>query len=241
MSDQIVLEALPFEEAKEYWKNKVPITRKEFDALEDDVKSIAFTVAGYTSLQILDDIHSALQKAIDEGLTLEDFRKDANSLLERRGYKGMTPFQADNVFRTNIQTAFNVGRYKQMVDPETLTERPYWEYSSVNDDATRPTHRALHGKVYLADHPFWKTWYPPNGFRCRCMVRNRTKAEIEARGKKVSEDIPEMVTLPGGISAQQLIPDLGFSKNPAEQAWQPDLSKFTEDFKKAFEKRQKKK
>ena len=29
-------------------------------------------------------------------------------------------------------------------------------------------HRALDGKCFPVDHPFWHTWFPPNGHRCRC-------------------------------------------------------------------------
>lgn len=39
------------------------------------------------------------------------------------------------------------------------------------DRRVRPSHAILDGKVYPADHEFWATHYPPNGFRCRCGVR----------------------------------------------------------------------
>lgn len=40
-------------------------------------------------------------------------------------YEGITPYQAENIFRTNIQTAYNVGHYKQMTEPGVKALRPY--------------------------------------------------------------------------------------------------------------------
>ena len=40
---------------------------------------------------------------------MEQFRQSMSGFLERQGYEGLTPFQADNIFRTNIQTAYQAG------------------------------------------------------------------------------------------------------------------------------------
>ncbi|WP_455709940.1 phage head morphogenesis protein [Paenibacillus melissococcoides] len=69
-------------------------------------------------------------KAIDEGTTLGKFRERMNDWLEQRGYEGVTNYQADNIFRTNVQTAYQVGHWKQMTAPETLRLRPYWQYDA---------------------------------------------------------------------------------------------------------------
>ena len=71
--------------------------------------------------------------------------------------------------------------------------RPYWRYVSVKDGRTRPTHRALNGKVYRHDHPFWDTYYPPNGFMCRCTVQTLSQAQVDARGLKVEDRVPGLV------------------------------------------------
>ena len=35
--------------------------------------------------------------------------------------------QAGLIFRTNIQTAYNVGHYEQMTDPGVMKLRPVWQ------------------------------------------------------------------------------------------------------------------
>lgn len=36
------------------------------------------------------------------------------------------------------------------------------------DERTRDSHRALNGIVRPVDDAFWKTYFPPNGWNCRC-------------------------------------------------------------------------
>lgn len=162
---KVTLEPLPFAEAIGYFRDRVPLPPEQYKRLEDEYKTKAFTVGGIAALDVLSDIMKELLKALEEGLTAADFRKSVNQLLEDRGWEGLTRYRADNIFRTNIQTAFNVGRHRQMTDPDIIRRRPYWMYDAVGDRKTRPTHMALDGMVYPADHPFWDTWYPPNGFK----------------------------------------------------------------------------
>lgn len=47
------------------------------------------------------------------------------------------------------------------------------EYHTIGDGRVREAHRVLNGTILPIDHPFWKTYYPPNGWNCRCYVRHR--------------------------------------------------------------------
>lgn len=232
----LLVEPLPFEEAIEYFKTKIPLKPAQYYKIANEWKANAFTVGGISSLDMLNKFMEMLQMALEEGTTLETFRQNMNKFLELKGYEGMTPFQADNVFRTNIQTAYNVGHFKQMNDPEVKSKRPYWRYDAIHDSRTRLTHRAMDGKIFPADHPIWDTWYPPNGYKCRCTVVSLSKAKVERLGLKVETEIPKMVEPPDRL-AIPLIPDKGFDKNPALHAWEPDLSKYPKSLREAYEKR----
>jgi hypothetical protein len=59
-------------------------------------------------------------------------------------------------------------------DPELLAVRPYWRY--IHNDSVlhpRPLHAAwgAAGLTLPADHPFWQTHFPPNGWGCHCSVQ----------------------------------------------------------------------
>lgn len=238
LDSKVSPEPLTFEVAAKYFGGKVPLTPAQFDRLQNKYKTLAFTVVGYTKLELLKAFHDELQKAIEDGTTADNFRKSMNDFLERRGYEGVTPFQADNIFRTNVQTAYQVGHYEQMTDPDVMQLRPYWQYDAVNDSHTRPSHLAMDGKVFPADSPIWDTWYPPNGFRCRCSVHTLSQRQVDDMGLKVEGTLPDRAETPSG-SVVSLQPDPGFRQNPAKVKWQPNLSGYPEPLVKAYRNTQK--
>lgn len=229
---------MTFEEAAEYFRQRVPVTAKVFYTIAEDYRSLAFTVSGYSKLQILRRFYEELLAAIEDGNTLTQFRANMNDFLERQGYDGITPYQAENIFRTNVQTAYNVGHYKQMTDPDVMKLRPYWQYDAVNDSRTRRSHLAMDGRVFPADSPVWDVWFPPNGFKCRCTVRSLSERQVERMGLRVETQLPKSGVLEDGRFVN-ILPDPQFSTNPAKTPWKPDLEGYPEPLARAFREREK--
>ena len=44
------------------------------------------------------------------------------------------------------------------------------QYRTAGDSKVRPEHAALNGVTLPPSDPFWQTYYPPNGWNCRCTV-----------------------------------------------------------------------
>lgn len=125
----------------------------EYRKLEAAARKRAFTIAKITRMDILQDLLDELRKALETGQSLGDFQKGIKSRMKDKGWQGLTPYRVDNIFRTNIQTAYMAGRIKQMRDPDVIDARPYWLYSAVRDGATRPSHLAMDGVVRRYDDP----------------------------------------------------------------------------------------
>lgn len=222
----LTLEPLPMEGAQKFWRDKVKLSPSQFNALYDEAKLKAFSVSGIAKGDELETVFDAMQRSIDKGETFGDFKKAAAAVFEKRGWTGKRAFRVETIFRTNIQTAYSVGRYKEMM--EVSKTRPYWQYSAVNDSRTRPTHAAMHGKVFRYDHEFWDKWYPPNGFNCRCAVTTLSQEDVNSEGIKVETKDPtyrliEPIDPSTGnkMPARALIPDRGFDFNPGKAYWQP--------------------
>ena len=202
---------MTFQEAVDYFKERVPVTADTFYKIAEEYRALAFTVSGYTKAQILKKFYDELLSALEDGSTLQEFN----------------PEQADLIFRTNIQTAYNVGHYQQMTDPAVMELRPFWQYDAVNDSHTRPSHLEMDGRVFPADSPVWNTWFPPNGFKCRCTVRTLSRRQVEQRGLTVETSYPAVA------------PDPHFGTNPAKVRFEPDLKGYPEQLVKAYQARQK--
>lgn len=214
----VTVKPLSMKEAIKYWESKIQLDPDDFAALGNAAKTKAFAVAGITKGGQLETVYNALGRAIKKGTTFEDFKKDTKRVFQRNGWTGSQPWRLDNIFRTNVQTAYNVGRFAQM--KKVVDDRPYWMYDAVNDRRSRPTHRALDQRVFPADHGFWDSWYPPNGFRCRCTVQSLSERQVKKRGIKVGRKDPT-----GGLiepidpktgnktAAVPLLPDRGFKTN----------------------------
>lgn len=188
-------------EAIAFFIQKIPLLPSEYRELEDEVRSQAFSLAGAQTIQVVSLIQIALEQALRDGSSFDEFANRAYDIFTEG--QGTTPGRAhlENVFRTNLQTAYQVGRYQQMI--QVAGRRPYWQYNAVDDNRVRPTHRAQDGKVYRYDHPFWRRWYPPNGFQCRCSVVSLSERELDEFNLSVSR-----------IDAEES-PDQGFAVNPA--------------------------
>jgi SPP1 gp7 family putative phage head morphogenesis protein len=206
----------PFKEAVEFYRSKTALPEAQFNALAAEIgdyaHSLAFTVKGITQADVLMDLHAEVIKSIESGQTFGEFREAIDEIMTKRGWSGLSPYRLDNIFRTNLQSAYSVGRYKQMT--AIAERRPYWQYDAVNDSRTRPSHLAQDGKVYRHDHPFWSIWYPPNGYRCRCRVVSLSREEMQ-------ED-----ALAEETQGTDLRPDEGFAFNPATESWRPDMKKY---------------
>ena len=63
------------------------------------------------------------------------------------------------------------------------------QYRTAGDERVREEHAAMDGITLPADDPFWKSYYPPNGWRCRC-----TAVEVNLGKYPVSDSKKAMET-----------------------------------------------
>ena len=179
------MQPVTFLEALQYAHDKKIVLPDEFYSMDLKTRQMATTVSFLSSLEQVETVIKSLNKTLANGGTFNDFQKliaESEIILPKH--------YLDNVFRTNIQSAYGHGRWQQQ--QRNKDKRPYLMYSAINDSRVRPAHLALNRIVLPIDHPFWLTHYPPLGFRCRCTVIALTEAQALKYGITPDDKLPEV-------------------------------------------------
>lgn len=179
------MQPVTFLEALQYAHNKKIVLPDEFYSMDLKTRQMATTVSFLSSLEQIETVIKAVNKSIADGGTFKDFQKliEESEIILPKHY-------LDNVFRTNIQSAYGHGRWQQQQRNKAI--RPYLMYSAINDSRVRPSHLALDRIVLPIDHPFWLTHYPPLGYRCRCTVIALTEKQALKYSITPDDQLPEV-------------------------------------------------
>lgn len=81
-------------------------------------------------------------------------------------------------------------------------------YVTAGDSRVRPAHAALNGVTLPVNHPFWLTYYPPNGWLCRCDIQ---QGNWEATAEKDiyypdDKDVPKLFQFNPGATRMAFPP-----------------------------------
>lgn len=230
----VELKPLPPEEAIAYFRDRGLAEGFAWEDVWEEEHARAFTVAKAMNREILEDIRAALDKALAEGTTLDQFRRELTPLLQARGWWGRqemtdpltgetrevqlgSPRRLRTIFDVNMRSAYQAGRWQRI--ERVKAAMPFLRYVATLDSRTRPQHRAWHGVVLPADHPWWNTHYPPCGWRCRCTVTQMSGRTLARRGFTVTDSPPAFPPRPyvnprtGEVTVVETGIDPGFNFN----------------------------
>lgn len=189
-------------EALEYFERKALKPDLDLDKTWGEEHDLAFTVAGLANEALLADLKAACEKALEQGQTYSDFAAGIDDVLQALGWTGEDGSPARRVrviYETNMRVARAAGQWAR-IERTAESGRAYLEYSLGPAERHRPEHESWAGTILRYDDSWWSTHFPPNGFGCKCRVRQLSDAEAERRGVSSSA--------PAGD------PDPGWDRNP---------------------------
>jgi len=119
----------------------------------------------FSGMKTFHELNEALPSMIDENgnkKPFERFLKDVQSIDERYNKNYL---RAEYGFaEASAQMASKWERFAEDGDEYNL------QYRTAGDDAVRPEHAALEGVTLPQSDKFWDSYWPLNGWNCRCTV-----------------------------------------------------------------------
>lgn len=155
---------------------------------------IAFTVAKIMQLDLLVDVRAAVEQALAEGLTFREFQQALTPTLQQKGWWGSqamtdpatgvtrdvqlgSPNRLRIIYDTNLRAARAAGQWARI--RRTQGSHPYLLYTVGPSREHRPEHVSWHGTLLPVDDPWWQTHAVPNGWGCKCRIRQVSRREYQ--------------------------------------------------------------
>lgn len=170
-----------------------------------------FTVAKAVDTELLTIFKTSLQQALKDGETFETWVERVSKDLGKAGWwkprvvadpTGKLPEQVVDfssprrlrtIFQSNMRAARAAGQWERM--QRTKRGMPNILYVRTAASDPRPEHLQWVGIILPIDDPFWRTHFPPNGWLCKCSVRqitNRERDRLLEDPKSYTEDPPDL-------------------------------------------------
>lgn len=181
---------LPFSEAINWFIKKFPVLYDVIDDITQKVNEQFFYIKRSTELEVTKKLYNNLLDNLKNGGTFKKWLEASKDILNKTGL-GDSPWYLELVYRNNMMSSYNAGAfYNQELNKKN---KPYGLYDGVDDNRQSDICKALDGKVYPLDHPFWNNYLPPNHHGCRSRRITLSKEEVEEYGLKISKSITKDV------------------------------------------------
>ncbi len=153
----------------------------------------AFTVAKAVEAELLGAFRDTILASIKAGEGLESWKARILPELQRLGWDRprkvsdptgawkdrqvnfAAPRRLETIFWSNVRSARAAGQWERI--QRTKGGLPFLLYVRTTSLEPRVEHLAWVGKILPVDDPFWETHFPPNGWNCKCSVRQVTRRE----------------------------------------------------------------
>ena len=121
------------------------------------------------------ELNEAFPSLLDENGNRKPFEQFLNDVRKIDSKYNSNYLRAEyNFVNSSAVMAAKWEEFKQYGD------RYYLQYRTAGDKRVRPEHAALNRVTLPISDSFWETFFPPNGWNCRCTVVQVRKSKYEA-------------------------------------------------------------
>jgi SPP1 gp7 family putative phage head morphogenesis protein len=130
-----------------------------------------------------------MSKLITPSSSFPEFKKAAGRVFDQYNKNWLK-----TEYDTAVATSQSAKQFAHAMD--RADDFNYIRYKTQNDGRVRPVHAELNDITLPVNHPFWRRYYPPNGWNCRCFtitLEDAPKTELnEIDLQKVRDSTPDL-------------------------------------------------
>lgn len=188
---------LPYQEALDYWVAQGG-SREMLDKVLAGYRKRAADATALMLDSLSRSVIRRVESSLANGDTLRDFATGVRDDTVALGVSPASRSYLETVYRTNVQTAYGAGRFRQLTNPDVISVRRWIQYRTAGDNRVRENHRALDGVIFDASSSSWHRIAPPGGFNCRCSCVSLDDEQMRdelRRGGQLSDDVGNIADL----------------------------------------------
>ena len=157
---------------------------------EEMVSSLRESVGVFSGFKTFHEMKEAAGMLLDESGNIKPFKqyyKDVQTLNDT-----YNKFYLKAEYDFTVSSSEMAARWEEQQDDGD--GRYLLQYRTVGDNKVRKAHRELEGITLPASDTFWDSYYPPNGWRCRCTVAKVRAAKYQATDSGAAKTAGEKAT-----------------------------------------------
>ena len=175
---QLDINILASDEAQDFITTHAGILDAGFQKVEmSDKMRERLTRSNYifSGIKTFHELNEAFPSMLDENGNKKPFERFLNDVQKINGTYNANYLHAEyNFVQASATMAAKWEQFSEDGDRYNL------QYRTAKDDKVRPEHAALDGVTLPMSDSFWETYYPPNGWNCRCTVVQVRKQKYPA-------------------------------------------------------------
>lgn len=146
----------------------------------------------FSSFKNYHQIREMSQQLLDEDGAVRSFQEFAKVATQVHERYNLAWLEAE--YEHAVGSGQMARKWQDIEEDDTLLR-----YDTAGDERVRPAHQALDRTTLPASHSFWRSYYPPNGWRCRCDATEVLRGRVTPDERIVYPEVEEMFRGNAGV------------------------------------------
>jgi len=181
------------------------------------LKSLQNDIFVFSALKTHAQLYEASRNLLDAEGKIKPFQKFSQDVAKIKKEYNENYLEAEYNFATS-----SAQMSAKWIEVEANADRYNLQYRTAEDDKVRKDHQELANITLPATHDFWDKYYPPNGWRCRCIAIEVRKSKFEITDEKKAMEKGDKATTQIGKDGKNRMEIFRFNPGKSKVAFPPN-------------------